>query len=277
MSKKKDKKRREREKRQQRKRKRGPGQREADKRRGAQVKKREHESSLEGMKRAPAPELLPAVILAAGACLPVLGVRYFPGWPAWAHVAVFVGALVVATLAARQAAKRRIPKWDPLLFFGVAAFAAAVSWSGDAGEIWVVNSSDEVVAWSVDGGLETKVGARQKARLDLRRGRHKLTSAAQIIDFSLERGERLVLTVGTSNCVDVGGNRRRESMFRLRATDPAPAACPAEREAAVPSGGPLPGAGPDPGQIELLFPAKEPSEANMPAPTGRVVDTAGPA
>ena len=197
--------------------------------RAAKVDQRHKEGSLDGLKRAPPPELLPALVLAAGAAIPVLGVRFYPQWPVYAHVGTFLAAALVFTWLARRVAKRRPPKWDPLLFFGVSAFAAAMSWSGDAGALWVVNSSAAEVTWEVDGGIEMRLEAGGRARLDLRRGPHELRSESQIVKFELERGERLALALGERACIRVDGESRPESMMRLSAARGQPEPCAPER------------------------------------------------
>lgn len=196
------------------------------------VSAREAEASLKNMKLAPPPELAPALVLVAFALLPVFSVRLMPGWPAWAHLSVWLGALVVGVIIARRVAKRRPPKWDPILFFGVSALAAGLSWSQDAGALWVLNDGPGASSWQVDGGLDHRLEPRSLARLDLRSGEHRFTAKEQIVKFTVGPRERVVINLGEAPCALVGSVRRHEPMFGLTAAEPDPVICPTRASAA---------------------------------------------
>lgn len=191
----------------------------------AKLAKRERETSLDELRQRPKPELAPAFVLMIGACIPVLAVRSVPTWPAWGYVLLWLGCLLVATVIARKVAQRRTPKWDPALFFGVGGLAALLTWTQDAGEMWVIQSGKEATHWSVDGGLEHELEAGGRARLDLRAGTHRLVSGQEIVSFELARGGRIVLGLGPTPCVEVGGLPRNVALARLAPADPDPQPC----------------------------------------------------
>jgi hypothetical protein len=194
--------------------------------------KRESES-LDGMKRAPAPELLPAAVLVAGAMLPIIAVRWAPAWPAWTFGLVWLASLFVSTLVARGIAHRRPPSWDPILFFGVGGLLAMLLWSHDSGAVWITNHGSEAVSWSVDGGIETRLVPKQRARLDLRAGKHTALVGGEPFDFEIAARQRALLAHGPSPCVLIGAQRFEGRQTLIAEGAPEPVICPASiREAA---------------------------------------------
>lgn len=192
--------------------------------------KRESES-LEGMKRAPAPELLPAAVLVAGAMLPIIAVRWAPAWPAWAFALLWFGALVASTLVARAIAHRRPPSWDPILFFGAGGVLAMLLWSHDSGAVWVTNHASEALSWSVDGGIETRVEPRQRARMDLRAGKHVALVGGEPFEFEIAARERALISFGADPCVLIGAQRFEGRQTLIAPGAPDPVICPASTRA----------------------------------------------
>lgn len=186
----------------------------------------ESKDSLEGMKRAPPPEVLPGGVLLAGAMLPVIAVRWAPQWPAWGLALTWLGSLVVATLLARSLAKRRAPKWDPILFFGAGGVLALAVWTNDSGAVWVANNRVESVTWSVDGGIETELAARSRARLDLRAGHHVALVGGEAVEFDIGPGDGALISHGEQRCVLIGSRRFEGKQLSLPKGGPEPILCP---------------------------------------------------
>jgi hypothetical protein len=187
--------------------------------------------SLQGMKRAPPPEFLPGAVLVAGALLPIIAVRWAPAWPAWTFAVTWLASLVVCTVVARALASRRVPKWDPILFFGVGGLMTLLLWSHDSGALWVLNNQDEALTWSVDGGMETQLGPRERARLDLRAGKHVALVGGQPTEFELGPRQRALISHGAERCVLVGSQRFEGEQLTLSEGAPEPVLCPRKKAA----------------------------------------------